>query len=56
MSVKDELLRLGCKWSELDPALFYLHKGGKLSGIICCHVDDFLHAGDEYLEQIMVNL
>lgn len=56
MSVKDELLRLGCKMSALDPALFYLHKGGKLSGIICCHVDDFLHAGDEYLEQLMVKL
>ena len=42
--------------SELDPALFYLHKGGKLSGIICCHVDDFLFAGDEYLKQKMVNL
>ena len=56
MSVKDELLRLGYKMSELDPTLFYLHKGGKLSGIICCHVDDFLHTGDEYLDQIMVNL
>ena len=36
--------------------LFYLHKGGKLSGIICCHADDFHHDGDEYLEHIMVNL
>ena len=56
MSVKDELLRLGCKMSELDPAMFFLHKEGKLSGIICCHVDDFLHAGDKYLEHLMVNL
>ena len=45
LSVKDELLRLGCKISELDPAMFWLHNSGKLSGIICCHVDDVLHAG-----------
>ena len=46
MIVKDELLRFGCKMCELDPALLYLHTGGKLCGIICCHVDNFLHAGD----------
>ena len=56
LSVKDKLLRLGCKMSELDPAMFFLHNSGKLSGIICCHVDDFLHAGGEHLEKIMVNL
>lgn len=55
MSVKDELLRLGCKISELDSALFHLHEGSKLCSIICCHVDDFLHAGHEYLENIMIN-
>ena len=42
LSVKDELLRLGCKMSELDPAMFFLRNSSKLSGIICCHVDDFL--------------
>ena len=36
--------------------MFFLHTAGKLSGIICYHVDDFLHAGEEYLEKIMVNL
>ena len=41
---------------DIDPAMFFLNNGGKLSGIICCHVDDFLHAGDEHLEKIMVNL
>ena len=41
---------------DLDPAMFFLHNDGKLNGIICCHVDDFLHAGDESLEKIMVNL
>ena len=42
--------------SELDPAMFFLHNSGKLSGIIFCHVDDFLHAGDEHLKNIMINL
>ena len=56
LSVKDELLRLGCKMSELDPAMFFLHNSGKLSGIICCHEDVFLHAWGEHLENIMVNL
>ena len=56
LSVKEELLRLGCKMCDIDPAVFFLNNGGKLSGIICCHVDDFLHAGDEHLEKIMVNL
>ena len=56
LSVKDELLRLGCKMSELDPAMFFLHNSGKLSVTICYNVDDFLHAGGEHLENIMVNL
>lgn len=56
LSVKDELIRLGCKMSEMDPAMFFLLNRGKLSGMVCCHVDDFLHAGDEHLEKIMVNL
>ena len=56
ISIKEELLKLGCKISEMDPAMFFLHKGDKLSGIVCCHVDDFLHAGDEHFEKIMNRL
>ena len=41
---------------EIDPAMFFVHKDGKLSGTICCHVDDFLHADNEYFEGIMVSL
>ena len=54
--MKGELLKLGCKISEMDPAMFYLHKGDKLSGIVCCHVDDFLHAGEEHFDNIMISL
>ena len=56
LSVKEEVQRLGCQISKMDPAMFFLYKNGKLSGIICCHVDDFLHAGDESLETIMISL
>ena len=35
ISVNEELLKIGSKISETDPAMFYLHKGDKLSGIVC---------------------
>ncbi|XP_053390667.1 uncharacterized protein LOC128553511 [Mercenaria mercenaria] len=41
LSVKEELLTLGCQISKMDPAMFSLHTNGKLNGIVCCHVDDF---------------
>ena len=56
LSVKEELLKLGFNMCEIDPAMFYLHRGEKLSGILCCHVDDFLHAGDENFENMMITL
>ena len=49
-SVREELLKLGFIQCKLDPALFYLLTENGLSGIICCHVDDFLHARDQYFE------
>ena len=27
-----------------------------MKGIICCHVDDFIHAGDEHLDSVMSKL
>jgi len=56
LSVKEELLRLGFKQCDLDPAMFSLQSDGKLNGIICCHVDDFLHAGNEQFEKLMSKL
>lgn len=50
LSVKEELLKLGFEQCSVDPAVFCLRKDGKLCGIICSHVDDFLHAGDEIFE------
>ena len=55
-SVKDELLKLGFSQCKLDPAVFYIQENGKLRGIICCHVDDFLHAGDHWFEKLLEKL
>jgi hypothetical protein len=58
LSVQEHLLsKCGCEQSSLDPALFYYKIHGSLKGIICCHVDDFLHAGDEQFDrEVMVGL
>ena len=34
LSVKEELFKLGCKMCDIDPAMFFVHKDGKLSGIL----------------------
>ena len=56
MSVRDELLSLGFRQLKLDPAVFTLIREGSLIGIMCCHVDDFLHAGNETFEAAMCKL
>lgn len=49
---KEELLKLGCKQSTHDPALFFKkNHTNELIGIIVLHVDDFLHAGNELFEE-----
>lgn len=55
-SVKEELLKLGFTQCKLDPAVFYIHQNKKLIGMICCHVDDFLHAGDQRFEKLIDKL
>ena len=54
-SVKEELINLGFIQCKLDPAVFYVHKDKKLIGMICCHVDDFLHAGANSFDRLMKN-
>ena len=55
-SVKEELINLGFIQCKLDPAVFYVHKDKKLIGMICCHVDDFLHAGANSFDRLMKKL
>jgi len=56
LSVHNELTSLGCTQLKFDPAVFIMIKNGHLTGIICSHVDDFLHAGDESFEITMQKL
>ena len=53
LSVKEELMKLGFVQCSIDPTLFYIQQQGKLTGMICSHVDDFLHAGDCDFEKLM---
>ena len=54
--VVEAMKQLGCKQSSYDPALFYMQKEGKLHGIMACHIDDFLHAGDKQFDDVMGQL
>lgn len=45
LSLKNELLTLGCVVSKLDPGVFTFYKGNKLEGILTCFVDDELWGG-----------
>ncbi len=56
-SVVEELTRLKCIQSHLDPAMFFLKEGDRLVGMIVSHVDDFLHCGEERFEkEVMARL
>ena len=54
-SVRDELVRLGCKQSELDKALFRWYNNGNLEGIFVMHVDDFLFAGTQTFNKDVID-
>ncbi|KAL5007820.1 hypothetical protein ScPMuIL_016626 [Solemya velum] len=56
LTVREKLIRLGCEQSKLDPAVFTLMENGDMQGIICCHVDDFFHAGNEMFEKMLCRL
>ena len=56
-SLAKTLLEIGCIRNSLDPALFSVILDGKLVGALVSHVDDFLHAGNEYFDtQVMEKL
>ena len=44
------MLKLTCAQATLDPAIFFYHQENKLCGVLACHVDDFLHAGNAQFE------
>lgn len=54
LRVKEELISLGVRFSNLAPALFSWFNNGRLEGIICVYVDDFLWAGTPEFEQCVI--
>ena len=38
-----------------DPALIFWFEGGRISGLVCVHVDDFFGAGsDNFYDSVML--
>ena len=54
MSVREELLRLNCKQSELDQALFRWYYRDELQGVFVMHVDDFLFGGTDAFNKSVI--
>lgn len=40
----------------LDLAVFFVQENNRLKGIICCHVDDFLHSSDKFFDKMIEEL
>ena len=55
LRVKDELSSLSVKMCDLDNSLFLWYNKGKLDGIICIYVDDFLWSGTPCFENQVIN-
>ena len=53
-SLSKELVQLGCVKCSLDPALFMVFHGSELAGVLVSHVDDFLHAGNSYFDDVIM--
>ena len=52
---KKVLLDLGCQQSTMDPALFYKRNSkGELIGLICAHVDDYIHCGSKEFQDTVI--
>ena len=54
LRVLEKLKELDFQTSKYDSGLFFLIKDGKLIGIVALHVDDFLHAGNEYFNSVIL--
>ena len=54
LTVRDELLKLGCVQSIYDKAVFMYYQQKKLEGLFVMHVDDFIYCGrDRYMENVI---
>lgn len=54
--VKQVMYECGAQMSSVDPAVFYWSDdSGELLGVLACHVDDFIWAGDIAFEDTVIN-
>ena len=51
LRVVDKLKELKFDTCKFDSGMFFLFRDGKLIGIVALHVDDFLHAGNQFFNQ-----
>ena len=51
VSLRDVILGTGCEQCVNDYSFYFLKVDGALAGMIITHVDDFLHAGNDYFEK-----
>ena len=54
LSIKEELITLGCKMSTIDNSLFYKLDNGELIGLLATHIDDFLHCGNDLFSETVI--
>ena len=54
LELKNKLEKLGMKEVSGDPGMFTKHQNGKLTGIVCSHVDDLFMAGNETFNSSVV--
>ncbi|KAK6178359.1 hypothetical protein SNE40_013155 [Patella caerulea] len=53
--VKKTLVSCGGRMSHVDPPIFYWYRNGKLIGLLVVHVDDFLWAGTNEFEKVVID-
>lgn len=53
-TVRDLLLKLGCKQLQVDPSMFQWYFQGSLCGIFLMHVDDFIWGGTHDFEESVI--
>ena len=54
-STEEVLLKLGMTQSQVDPTLYYLEEQGHVIGALVTHVDDFMHCGEDSLNEKVMN-
>ena len=55
ITMKNKLVKYGCRSLKLDSSVYVFYHNGKLSGVAVVHVDDFLLAGDSVFHHDVIS-